>query len=132
MLNQLHEFKARIAETDLFSQVKYEDDQRMVEIANSNTEYHAEWDRIHAELNRIEVNQGRDVADTGIEQIFEIVHVKAAIATVNASLQGDIMDDLMLLARAIRVQYVDAWLDKIWAEYQAGKFPRINWKGDSV
>ncbi|RYX83743.1 hypothetical protein EON83_13290 [bacterium] len=33
-------------------------------------------------------------------------------------------DDFVLLARAARVGVVDFWLDKLRAEYEAGRFPR--------
>ena len=118
----LPELKQLLTELSLLSDVAQSDDEQCALLDSRDAQpFDDEWVRVH---KAIEQEKRASSLNTAIEdEIRELAFKKAYQNTGNGEIAGYVSDDFDLLARAIAVGYFDPWLNLLWNEYQAGRFP---------
>ena len=125
MNENFDDFKARVGQIDLLGALTTSiDEQNAMLHQRDGDAFDAQWVRAFNAVEQVE--QGRQLqpaTENAIDELREATFLKVVDKTGHNELAAYVADDFDLLARAIVAGYRDAWLDWLWAEYQAGRFP---------
>lgn len=125
MNENFHKFKARVDELDLLGLLTPALEEQNAMLRNRDAEpFDAAWVRAYNAVE--EVERGRQLqeeSENAIDELREKTFLRALHKTGHDEIAAYVADDFDLLARAVVADYSDDWLDWLWAEYQAGRFP---------
>lgn len=126
MNTKLRQLEADVAQLDLLNNIaaSSEDEQDDMLDVRDYQGFETEWLKVsQAVKQREESQQLSDEDKTAIDELREATFKKTYQVTGNGEISGCVSDDFDLIARALVVDYSDAWLDALWAKYQTGDFP---------
>ncbi|HVF84767.1 MAG TPA: hypothetical protein VM821_02210 [Abditibacteriaceae bacterium] len=126
MNTKLRQFEADVSQLDLLNNVaaSSEDEQNAMLDNRDRKPFDPEWVRVDQAVKQLETNQQLSNEDkAAINELRETTFKKTYRVVENGELAGYVSDDFDLIARALIVDYHDAWLDALWMQYQTGNFP---------
>lgn len=126
MNTKLRQLKEDVSRINLLSSISTssEDEQDDMLDVRDYQGFETEWLKVsQAVKQREESQQVGDEDKTAIDELREATFKKTYQVTGNGEISGCVSDDFDLIARALVVDYSDAWLDALWTKYQTGDFP---------
>ncbi|MDF2441585.1 MAG: hypothetical protein JWN98_2569 [Abditibacteriota bacterium] len=125
MNENFHEFKARLSELDLLGRLTSSRSEQDSMLHRRDEEaFDAQWVRAYNAVEQVEQqHQLHPETENAIDELREAIFLKALDQTGHNEIAAYVADDFDLLSRAVVAGYSDAWLDWLWAAYQAGEFP---------
>lgn len=121
-MRSLQQLQSQIRDLDLLSEVAPEQADELME-AREQPGFDAEWLRVYTAVQDLEVEGEVQKTNVIIDEIRESTYTRAFQLTRHAELAGAVSDDFDLIARALHIEYEDEFLDEMWEEYEAGRFP---------
>ena len=118
----LQELQSEIRDLELLGEVAPDQCQALLE-ERDEPGFDGEWMRVYTAVQDSEVEGEIQKSNVLIDEIRESTYTRAFQLTRNAELAGAVSDDFDLIARAVQIGYEDPWLDEMWEEYEAGRFP---------
>lgn len=126
MNTKLRRFAEDVSKLNLLgnASTSSEDEQNAMLDNRDRKPFDPEWVRVDKAVKQLELDQQLSDEDkTAIDELRETTFKRTYQVVVNGELAGYVSDDFDLIARALVVDYRDAWLDALWAKYQTGDFP---------
>jgi len=123
-VEELLKFREWFGTINLSNWPEDEDEQIAWLEARDESTFESQWLRVHRE---VEAREHENSLLPNEEAVLTDIRKTAYMATIRSSgndeLAAYVSDDFDLLARAARLQIHDEWLQKLCAEYEAGRFP---------
>ena len=119
---RLQELRQLLTELSLLSDVAQSNDEQCALLDSRDAQpFDDEWVRVHKAVEHEKRASSLNIQI--VDEIRELAFKKEYQNTGNGEIAGYVSDDFDLLARAIAVGYSDPWLELLWNEYHAGRFP---------
>ena len=118
----LPQLQIAVRELDLLSEVAPDQIEALLD-QRDQPGFDAEWMRVYTAVQDAEVEGEVQKTNVAIDEIRESTYRRALQLTHNAELAGAVSDDFDLMARALQVEFGDAFLDEMWESYEAGGLP---------
>lgn len=118
----LQELQSEIRDLELLSEVAPAEINELLE-QRDEPAFDAEWMRVYTTVQDLEVEGEVQKANVVIDEIRESTFRRVFQLTRNPEVAGAVSDDFDLIARAVQIGLEDEWLDEMWEEYEAGRFP---------
>jgi len=123
-VEELLKFRGWLGTINLSNWPEDEDEQIEWLEARDESAFESHWLRVHREVQAREQETPLSPDEEAVlTDIRKIAYMTTIRSSGNNELAAYVSDDFGLLARAARLQLEDEWLQKLRAEYEAGRSP---------